>query len=315
MKIEGFETKRLLIERAKIEDCEDLAKIDQSWEEQEAVTGMKPADAPYFAKAIQEGALPPEGIKENHRLLVIRQKDNGRLVGVLDLYFGYPCEKTLWIGQLVMDQAVRGNGFGEEVLNQLAKSAPTFEKIGIGVHLKNWQALRFWHRNGFDRILRISGDNAYSSENFALMTLERCIKGGQHIMKLTPNLHFRGQCKEALKLYQKALGVEIKILLCNSDVNSQDEYETDIVYHAEFYIGGQRLTATDSPDDLPPTTHPMSLLITFETAVEVRKAYEILAEEAEVIYPLQRTSYSSCFVSLVDKFGMRWELMTEQTEK
>ncbi|WP_342756628.1 hypothetical protein [Kineothrix sedimenti] len=30
---------------------------------------------------------------------------------------------------------------------------------------------------------------------------------------------------------------------------------------------------------------------------------------------MQSTAYSSSFVSLVDKFGMRWELMTEQTEK
>lgn len=140
------------------------------------------------------------------------------------------------------------------------------------------------------------------------------------MIKITPNFHFRGECKQALELYKKAFDAKIKILLCNSDANSQDkgiegEYQNDIVYHAEFYIGGQRLTATDSPDDPFPNTHPLSLLITFEKAEDVKKAYEIMADGATVIYPMQRTSYSSCFVSLVDKFGIRWELMTEQTER
>ena len=141
-----------------------------------------------------------------------------------------------------------------------------------------------------------------------------------NMLKVTPNLHFRGQCKQALELYKQALGAEVKVLLCNSDANPQDmeaenEYPGDIVYHAEFYIGGQRLTASDSPDDPVANCHPISLLITFETAEDVKKAYEIMAEGATVIYPPQSTSYSSCFVSLVDKFGMRWELMTEQTER
>lgn len=34
-----------------------------------------------------------------------------------------------------------------------------------------------------------------------------------------------------------------------------------------------------------------------------------------VIHPMKSTTYSSCFVSLVDRFGMRRELMTEQTER
>ena len=134
------------------------------------------------------------------------------------------------------------------------------------------------------------------------------------MLKVTPNLHFAGQCKQAIELYKQAFGAEVKILLCNSDINPSDTNQGDIVYHAEFYIGEQRITATDAPDD-PISSHPMSLLITFETAEYVKKAYEIMARGAKIIYPIQSTLYSSCFVSLVDKFGMRWELMTEQTER
>jgi len=138
------------------------------------------------------------------------------------------------------------------------------------------------------------------------------------MLKVTPNFHFRGQGKQAIELYKKAFGAEVKVLICNTDADpaeNPDENHKDLVYHAEIFIGTQRLTLTDAPDDPPPNTHPLSLLITFETAEDVKKAYEIMADGATIIYPIQRTDYSSCFVSLVDKFGMRWELMTEQTEK
>ncbi|MCL2521907.1 MAG: glyoxalase/bleomycin resistance/extradiol dioxygenase family protein [Erysipelotrichales bacterium] len=140
------------------------------------------------------------------------------------------------------------------------------------------------------------------------------------MLKVTPNFHFRGQGKQAIELYKKAFGAEVKILYCNSDAHPKDcalesANQGDLIYHAEIYIGQQRITLTDTPDDPIPNTNPLSLLITFETAKAVKKAYEIMKEGATIIYPIQTTTYSSCFVSLIDKFGMRWELMTEQTEK
>ena len=138
------------------------------------------------------------------------------------------------------------------------------------------------------------------------------------MLKVTPNFHFRGHAKKAIELYKQAFDAEVKILITNSDATSSD-YKTvnpnEIVYHAEIYIGAQRITLTDDPDAPEPNTHPMSLLITFETANDVKKAYEIMSKGATIIYPMQSTDYSSCFVSLVDKYGMRWELMTEQTTR
>jgi len=140
------------------------------------------------------------------------------------------------------------------------------------------------------------------------------------MLKVTPNFHFRGQGKQAIELYKRAFNAEVKVLLCNSDANpgdcvGEDESQSDIVYHAEIDIDGQRITLSDDPDAPIPNTNPLSLLITFETSEAVKKAYEIMKEGATVIYPIQSTTYSSCFVSLIDQFGMRWELMTEQTER
>jgi len=59
----------------------------------------------------------------------------------------------------------------------------------------------------------------------------------------------------------------------------------------------------------------LSLTVTFDTKEEVKQAYQILCEGSETIYPMKSTSYSSCFVVFVDRFGFRWGLMTEQTER
>ncbi len=131
------------------------------------------------------------------------------------------------------------------------------------------------------------------------------------MLKVTPNFHLKCQCKQAIELYRQAFAAEVKELLFNSDANSQDyrikdESHKELVYHAEIYIGNQRIFLSDLLDDTIPAGNTLSL---------VEKAYEIIKDGATLISPLTNTTYSSCFVSLIDKFGMRWELMTEQTER
>ncbi len=134
-------------------------------------------------------------------------------------------------------------------------------------------------------------------------------------MLVTPNLHFNGRCKEALQLYKKAFDGKITILLRYCDANDMStenmtNEQKDYVYHAEMIIANQRFMFSDSIDEII-NGQNISIVVTFESTEEVKKAYNVLSPESTIIHPLQETTYSSCFVSLVDKFGMRWELMTE----
>ena len=40
-----------------------------------------------------------------------------------------------------------------------------------------------------------------------------------------------------------------------------------------------------------------------------------MKEGIRTIYQMEATPYSSCLVVFVDKFGIRWGIMTEQTER
>ena len=41
-------------------------------------------------------------------------------------------------------------------------------------------------------------------------------------------------------------------------------------------------------------------------ADKVRKAYEVLREDAVILYPMGPVSFSPCMFGLVDKFGVNW---------
>jgi len=136
-------------------------------------------------------------------------------------------------------------------------------------------------------------------------------------MQITPNYHFRGDCEEAIQLYKDAFNGEITSVMKYSNADPSDlsikdmsDEDKNLVYHAEMLIGGHRFMFSDSMSDIS-FGQNTSMVVTFDTRGAVMDAYNILGKDAKIIHPITDTTYSSCFVSLVDKFGMRWELMTE----
>lgn len=138
---------------------------------------------------------------------------------------------------------------------------------------------------------------------------------------ITPNFNFAGRCEEAIYLYQKAFNAEIGCLLHYSDAKPEDfhkeltETEKKYIYHAEIFIGKQRIMMADNMDFPFIPSSSLSLTVTLDSKEEVVKAFDIMQEGCTVIYPIHNTTYSSCSVSFIDKFGFRWVIMTEQTER
>ncbi|WP_199624795.1 VOC family protein [Paenibacillus alkalitolerans] len=136
-------------------------------------------------------------------------------------------------------------------------------------------------------------------------------------MIVTPNYHFNGDCKEAIELYQRAFDGKLIMIMYYRDADPEDtsieslsDEEKNYVYHAEMMIGTQRFMFSDHINEIPKGQN-ISIVITFEYPSEVENAYNILIDGGKIIQPICETTYSSCFASLVDKYGMRWELMTE----
>lgn len=139
------------------------------------------------------------------------------------------------------------------------------------------------------------------------------------MIQVTPNFNFKGNCYEAMMLYKEAFSAEITCLIRTREVDcemSKEELiDEDHIYHAEMRIGNQRIMMCDNLDVPYQSSASLSLTVTMDTKEDVMHAFDIMKEGSEIIYPLQNTTYSSCFVSFYDKFGFRWVIMTEQTEK
>lgn len=136
-------------------------------------------------------------------------------------------------------------------------------------------------------------------------------------MLLTPNFNFAGHCEEAMALYQQAFNARVDFVLRYRDADPADHpapstpEQANYIYHAEMHIASQRIMLCDNLDIPFQTSLALSLTVTFDTADEVRRAFDILAPGGQIIYPLQSTTYSSQFGVLIDRFGFRWGLMTE----
>ena len=140
-------------------------------------------------------------------------------------------------------------------------------------------------------------------------------------MNIVPTLNFGGHCREALHLYEKAFHGKISCMITYGEADDPaynpllQAHQRDYIYHSELALGDQRLIMSDLVDMEFQTCYSNFLTIMYDTKEEVRRAYEIMKEGSRTIYPMEATPYSSCRVVFVDRFGIRWGLMTEQTER
>ncbi|MBR3764071.1 MAG: VOC family protein [Clostridia bacterium] len=139
-------------------------------------------------------------------------------------------------------------------------------------------------------------------------------------MKITPTLNFGGQCREAIHSYAEAFGGEIACLVTYHDAGDPaylphlTEEQKDWVYHAELLLDGQRIIMSDHADIAFTTCYSNFLTLMYDTKEEVHRAWAAIREGSTVIYPLAATPYSAARVVFVDRFGIRWGLMTEARE-
>ncbi len=176
MKInEYWKTEELTVRRATYADKDRLKEICSSWENKTELEGEEFPDS-YIEDCLTEGDLPPvhNADKSNYYLMVIEDTDN-RVVGFFDIYHGYPDENTLWIGMYVIDKNSQGKSYGRESIQEFTRQAQSagWKALGLAVYMKNWKGLRFWQKNGFDKIIGIYGEKEYGSNSFAIMGLRK----------------------------------------------------------------------------------------------------------------------------------------------
>lgn len=146
-------------------------------------------------------------------------------------------------------------------------------------------------------------------------------------MKITPNLMFHDQAREAFGFYAEVLSAELNLVTFADmpDAPVGPEWK-DKIAHAWMQVGDQAIMGSDSPpgvcaddravdgaDDraasrTPPSAN--SVALHYDDAGQARQVFDRLGDEGLIQLPFAATSWSPGFGMVRDRFGKDWMINT-----
>lgn len=133
-------------------------------------------------------------------------------------------------------------------------------------------------------------------------------------MDFSLHLVFDGNCRAAFEFYAQVFGGQIATMLTYGDSPMASQVPTEHhsrIVHASLTVAGRELAGADAlPDDFEPPRGFYVLLHPDEPA-ESERVFGLLAEGGEIKIPLQKTFWSPSYGSLVDRFGVPWEISSK----
>jgi PhnB protein len=96
---------------------------------------------------------------------------------------------------------------------------------------------------------------------------------------------------------------------------SVPEEAKDLILHTSLNINGSTVMFSDILPGTPLISgNNISLTVMTDSVEETEKLFNQLKEDGTVDMELQETFWSKCYGSLTDKFGIIWQLMTDDEQ-
>ncbi|MDN4618190.1 GNAT family N-acetyltransferase [Paenibacillus sp. PsM32] len=170
--LDKWNSQRLMMSNLKeeeislVQDLYETSRYMNQWDGQEY-------NPEHIRNCFVEGHLPPNGKVENYRIQTIRNNKDQRIIGILSVYHGYPAIESIHLEFLYIDRSIQKQGFGQEFINQFIELTTElgYKEIRINVSIKNWPAIKFWIKSGFNNVSGIYGDSEYSEHTYANLEL------------------------------------------------------------------------------------------------------------------------------------------------
>jgi PhnB protein len=132
--------------------------------------------------------------------------------------------------------------------------------------------------------------------------------------QLNAYLAFDGNCAEAMRFYERALGGKMNGMMTVGQSPMAEQMPPgsgDRIMHSELKLDGGVLMAADTMqcgEGSPPYEgiKGVSLALTFSSAAEAAAAFGKLGEGGKVTMPLDKTFWAETFGMLTDRFGVNW---------
>ena len=124
-------------------------------------------------------------------------------------------------------------------------------------------------------------------------------------------LAFNGNCADAMRFYEKALGGKLEVLMSGAESPMADqmpkEFAHRILYARLALPGGGLLYAGDAPGNVPyEGIKGVSIAVDYASVAEAEKVFNALAGGGQVTMPMQPAFWAKRWGMLIDKFGTPW---------
>ncbi|AWW25597.1 VOC family protein [Acetobacterium carbinolicum] len=133
-------------------------------------------------------------------------------------------------------------------------------------------------------------------------------------MQIQPYISFNGNCQEAVEFYADVFGTDNpEIIVFGEMLNKQEAADLDqsekVVIRADLETDETRVLLSDIPPKPQDVQgDKMTLVIFSDDLDEIKILYYKLKVGGTVEMELQETFWSKVYGSLVDKFGVGWQL-------
>jgi len=127
---------------------------------------------------------------------------------------------------------------------------------------------------------------------------------------LDPYIFFNGNCAEAMKFYEKALGGKLQTLMKAKDSPAAGHTPPgteDQILHSRLDYDGGALMASDWMDTNPyPGMRGFAVAVAYPRVEDAKRVYDTLAKGGKVNMALGKTFWVESFGMLTDRFGTQW---------
>lgn len=129
-------------------------------------------------------------------------------------------------------------------------------------------------------------------------------------MHVIPYLNYKGDAKEAIELYQKALDGEITMIMPYKEFGDTAETFPDYaeqIGHAEMKVGNGYIYFCDTlPGNEKVSGTQIDVHINVDSVQALEKAFNTLKEDGKVTMELADTTWGARYGAVTDKFGICW---------
>ena len=137
-------------------------------------------------------------------------------------------------------------------------------------------------------------------------------------MQISPYLSFKGQCEAAFKFYEQCLGGQPGAIFRYAGTPLADHVPADWqdkVMHGSLILGEQVLMGGDVAPDRYEEPKGFSLSLQMKSTADAERIFHELAEDGNVVMPLEKTFWAERFGMVRDRFGIPWMINCEEADQ